>query len=67
MNHWIIVPIVLPALTAAFLVLALRHDLLRQRLVSIASTAALLPVAIALVVLTVWFVVRPGICSVLTR
>ncbi|MGE0660516.1 MAG: monovalent cation/H+ antiporter subunit D [Reyranellaceae bacterium] len=51
MNHWIIVPIVLPALTAAFLVLALRHDLLRQRLVSIASTAALLAVAIALVVL----------------
>ena len=51
MNHWIIVPIVLPALTAAFLVLALRHDLMRQRLVSIASTAALLAVAIALVVL----------------
>ncbi len=51
MNHWIIVPIVLPALTAAFLVLALRHDLLRQRLVSIASTVALLAVAIGLVVL----------------
>ena len=51
MTHWIVVPIVLPALTAAFLVLALRHDLIRQRIVSIASTAALLGVAIGLLVL----------------
>lgn len=48
MNHWIAVPILLPALTAAFLVLAIRYDLKRQRLFSVISTAALLIVAVGL-------------------
>jgi multicomponent K+:H+ antiporter subunit D len=48
MNHWIIAPIILPAFTGAFLVLALRHDLMRQRIVSVAATALLLAVAIGL-------------------
>ena len=48
MNHWIIVPIVLPAMMAPFIVLALRHDLLLQRVFSLAATAVLLAVAIGL-------------------
>jgi len=48
MNHWIIVPIVLPALMAPFIVLAMRHDLLLQRVFSTASAVALLAVAIGL-------------------
>ena len=48
MNHWIIVPAILPALAAAFLILALRHDLNRQRMVSVAVTIMLLVVAIGL-------------------
>jgi len=49
MSHWIIVPIVLPAMMAPFIVLALRHDLLLQRVFSLAAAAALLAVAIGLV------------------
>jgi multicomponent K+:H+ antiporter subunit D len=48
MTGLIVVPIVLPALTAAVLVLAFRHRLDLQRILSIASTALLLVVAIAL-------------------
>lgn len=51
MNHWIVAPIILPAFTAAFLVLALRHDLGRQRLVSFVSTTLLLAIAIGLFML----------------
>ena len=31
MNHWIIVPVVLPALVAPFIVAAARHDIVLQR------------------------------------
>lgn len=48
MSNWIIVPVVLPALTACFLVAVLRHHLGRQRIVSIAATAALFATAIGL-------------------
>ena len=51
MNHWIIVPIILPAFAAAFLVAALSHDLKRQRLVSIVSTLLLLATTVGLFVL----------------
>jgi multicomponent K+:H+ antiporter subunit D len=51
MNNWIAVPTVLPAMTAALLILALRHDLARQRMVSVASTAALLAITAGLFVL----------------
>jgi multicomponent K+:H+ antiporter subunit D len=44
----IVLPAVLPALTASFLLLAVRYDLKRQRLVSVAATAALLGIAVAL-------------------
>jgi multicomponent K+:H+ antiporter subunit D len=48
MNHWIIVPVVLPALTAAVLVLMLRSDIRLQRLLSVTSAVLLLLVAIGL-------------------
>ena len=51
MNHWIVMPTVLPAMTAALLILALPHDLKRQRVVSVASTLLMLALAIGLLVL----------------
>ncbi|MGY0793742.1 monovalent cation/H+ antiporter subunit D [Azospirillum argentinense] len=51
MNHWIIAPLILPAFVAAFLVLALSHDLKRQRLVSTAATVLLLGTAAGLFLL----------------
>ncbi|QYK41789.1 MAG: monovalent cation/H+ antiporter subunit D [Paracoccaceae bacterium] len=41
MNHWIIAPVVLPAMVAPLIVLAMRHDLLLQRVFSVAATVAL--------------------------
>ncbi len=49
MNHWIIAPIVLPALVAPLIVLALRYDLLLQRVASLAACTALLGLAIGLI------------------
>jgi len=51
MNHWIIAPVILPAFVAAFLVLAVSHDLPRQRLVSTAATGLLLATAVGLFLL----------------
>ncbi len=48
LDQLIILPAILPAMTAAFLVLALRHDLKRQRIVSIAVTALLVGLAAVL-------------------
>ncbi|MGI3171024.1 monovalent cation/H+ antiporter subunit D [Pseudooceanicola sp. C21-150M6] len=48
MTHWIILPIVLPAMLAAIIVLGLRHHVLPQRVVSFAGTLALLAVAAGL-------------------
>ncbi|MEQ8357633.1 MAG: monovalent cation/H+ antiporter subunit D [Kiloniellaceae bacterium] len=48
MNHWIVVPVVLPALMAPFIVLAMRHDLVLQRVFSAVASVALLGVAIGL-------------------
>ena len=48
MNHWIALPIVLPALTAALLLVVARNDLRRQRVVSAASAVGSAVVAIAL-------------------
>lgn len=50
MSHWLIVPVVLPALVAGVIVLALRFDKLLQRIASIASTTACLAVGIGLLV-----------------
>lgn len=50
-DQLIILPAILPAMTAAFLVLALRNDLVRQRIVSLVVTAALVALAVILAVI----------------
>ncbi|MFN3613341.1 MAG: monovalent cation/H+ antiporter subunit D [Rubrimonas sp.] len=48
MSHWIVAPILLPALLAPLMVLAMRHDLLLQRIFSVAGTVALVALGAAL-------------------
>lgn len=48
MTHWIIVPVVLPAVLGALIVLAMRNDLLLQRVFGLAGTVVLTGVALAL-------------------
>ncbi len=48
MNHWIIAPILLPAIMAPILLMGARQDLVLARIFSIASTVALLGIALAL-------------------
>lgn len=48
MTHWIIAPVILPALLAPFIVLAARYHLGIQRIFAIAGTLALVAVAAAL-------------------
>ncbi len=50
MNHWIIVPVVLPAILAGLTVLAMRGDLVLQRVFGLGGTVALGGVALALLV-----------------
>lgn len=49
MNHWVAIPVVLPAMLAPLIVLAMRHDLLLQRVFSIAGSMALLAVSLGLI------------------
>ncbi len=53
MSHWIIAPVVLPALVAALMVLALRGHLALQRIASLAAILALNAIAVALSALMV--------------
>ena len=48
MNHWIIAPIILPALLAPFIVLAARHHIVIQRTFSIAGILALIGISAGL-------------------
>ncbi|CAN1516683.1 HyfB Formate hydrogenlyase subunit 3/Multisubunit Na+/H+ antiporter, MnhD subunit [Paracoccaceae bacterium] len=48
MSHWIIAPVVLPALVAAFMIILFRGRLMLQRLTSVAAVLALNAVALAL-------------------
>jgi multicomponent K+:H+ antiporter subunit D len=48
MSHWIVVPILLPALMASILLIGARYDIVLARVFSLFSSAALLAVAIAL-------------------
>ena len=48
MNHWIIAPVVLPALLAPFIVLAARYHLGIQRAFSIAGALSLIGIALGL-------------------
>ncbi len=45
MNHWVIVPILLPLLAGALLLLSNRQGLALQRILSVIATGALLPLA----------------------
>lgn len=48
MSHWIILPILLPALTAPLLALAVRHDIVLARTFSLTSSLLLLLLALGL-------------------
>lgn len=48
MNHWIIAPVILPALTAAVMILGCRGRLALQRVISLATILALNGIALAL-------------------
>ena len=48
MSHWIIAPVVLPALVAALIIIALRRSLALQRAASVVSILALNGIAVAL-------------------
>ncbi|MBV16471.1 MAG: monovalent cation/H+ antiporter subunit D [Thalassospira sp.] len=50
MGDWIVIPIVLPAVMAALIVLAVRHDILLQRVFSITATMALVAVTLSLLI-----------------
>ncbi len=52
MNHWIIAPVLLPAMFAAVMAMAMRHDLLLQRVFSVAAIVALVMIATGLFVTT---------------
>jgi multicomponent K+:H+ antiporter subunit D len=48
MSHWIIAPVVLPALVAGLMVIAMRGNLILQRVASVAAIVALNAIAVAL-------------------
>jgi multicomponent K+:H+ antiporter subunit D len=48
MNHWIIAPVILPALLGPFIVLVMRHDLSLQRIFSTFGTAAIAAISLVL-------------------
>ncbi|MDR5653275.1 monovalent cation/H+ antiporter subunit D [Ruixingdingia sedimenti] len=48
MSHWIIAPVVLPAVLGPLIVLLMRNDLTLQRVFSLAGTLALLAISVAL-------------------
>ena len=50
MNHWLITPVVLPALLAPFIVLAARYHIGIQRTFSVAGVVALIAIAVGLTV-----------------
>lgn len=51
MSHWIIFPILLPALMASIMVIGARHDLVLARILSLGSCVLLLGLSIGLLVL----------------
>ena len=51
MNHWIVVPVVLPALLAPLIAFVMRHDATLARTASLTGTAALVAVAAGLTLL----------------
>ncbi len=52
MNHWIVAPIVLPAILAPFIIMVLRYHLDLQRIFSVAGVVGLLGIALTITVQT---------------
>ena len=52
MTHWLIMPVVLPALLAPFIILAARHHIGIQRAFSVAGVVAMIAIALGLVAQT---------------
>lgn len=52
LNHWILAPIVLPAVMAPMILLVMRYDLTLQRIANLAATAVLAAIGVALFVQT---------------
>ena len=52
MHHWIVAPIILPALIGPLIVLTMRYDAFLQRVAGIASAVALVGITLALLVAT---------------
>ena len=48
MTHWIILPVVLPAFLASFIILAARHHIVIQRVISVGGVCGLLAIAAGL-------------------
>ena len=48
MNHWIVAPIVLPAILAPFIIMVLRHHLDLQRIFSVAGVVGLIGIALTI-------------------
>ena len=48
MTHWLILPIIVPAFIAPFIVLAARYQIGIQRVISVASIVALIGLALGL-------------------
>ncbi len=51
MNHWIIAPVLLPAMLAPFIAWVMRHDMTLSRVFSVAGTVALVMISVGLVVI----------------
>ncbi|MEM1419700.1 MAG: monovalent cation/H+ antiporter subunit D [Pseudomonadota bacterium] len=51
MNHWILAPVLLPAMIAALIVMFARHEVERQRVISILGTLALCAISVWLLML----------------
>ncbi|KIN71552.1 monovalent cation/H+ antiporter subunit D [Sulfitobacter guttiformis] len=52
MNHWLIMPVVLPAMLAPFIILAARYHMGIQRVFSVAGVLAMIAMALGLVIET---------------
>ena len=50
MEHWIVAPIIIPALIGPLMVLTMRHDASLQRIAGLASAVALVGITVALLV-----------------
>ncbi|MEL6279904.1 MAG: monovalent cation/H+ antiporter subunit D, partial [Pseudomonadota bacterium] len=51
MNHWILAPVLLPAMIAALIVMFARYEVERQRVISILGTLALCAISVWLLML----------------